>query len=144
MIALPLLATFTIGLIWDRSPSLDVTNYIIHQKQNTNAWAAHNTGTNLSLSITNIPPGATNIFYATAVNDSGLESIPSNYLTNVVPNIPLPPSNLKTNVLFLVNIEKSDKLTGPWEDYMTIADIPMYVVCEMTNYFYRVSMEFAR
>lgn len=73
----------TVTLAWDASPGTNViANYNVCQgvgpRTYTNRVSA---GTNLTVTLTNVPGNATNYFAATAVDTSGLESDYSNEVT---------------------------------------------------------------
>lgn len=93
-----------VTLQWDPSP--DNAQYYLYAGTNsfyrtntplplTNYVAKVNCGTNLTCSLTNLTPGKIFYFVATAYTNN-LESLPSNEVIYVTPNIPAPPGGLRT------------------------------------------------
>lgn len=89
-------------LAWDPSPSSGV-RYRLYAHTNTfaglnltNATVRLDAGTNRTATVSNILAGTRWFFVATAYDTNGLESIPSQELSAVVPE---PPARLSTVVL---------------------------------------------
>ena len=77
-----LLPWLFIVLLWDASPSVDVTGYKIYYTDRTDHYVL-DVGDVLTVSI-DIPPGRNWYFYATAYNAAGNESVPSNEVSTEV------------------------------------------------------------
>ena len=89
--------TNTVGLAWDASPSLDITNYCIYYGTSTGTYPLKkNAGTALMTTVTGLTNGVAYHFVATAQDKWGMESDFSNEVTYTVPRIkPVPPGQLR-------------------------------------------------
>lgn len=89
-------ASPSVTLSWDKSAGTNVTGYKIYWGDRSRTYTnSGNAGTNLTLTVMNLVPGATNYFAATAYDASGLESDFSNEVLYVVPLPPPAPTNLR-------------------------------------------------
>ena len=102
--------SLSVGLAWDASPDAgeSIEGYQVHHGTNagdyfTNYWA----GTNLSLTVSNVPFATTNYFVVTAVGTNQMESEFSNEVLWPAPFPPEPPT-LKTKVIVTPEYEISE------------------------------------
>jgi len=96
----------SVKLTWNASPSVGVTNYVLHGGTNDFVLVTVSCGTNLVCTLTNIVAGQWR-FYCTAQKD-GVESGPSNILLFEVPRAP---ENLRT-----IAVQYSFTLGTNWHD----------------------------
>lgn len=96
----------SVTLAWDPNSESDLAGYRIYYTINDGvaAPAVIDVGNKTICTITNMLPGTTYIFYATAYNKAGLESAPSESLTWTAPAIPISPKGLKVNVVIRMEI----------------------------------------
>jgi len=92
-------STNQVVLVWDPSPSTNITNYALYwgtaSREYTNVV---NTGTNLTATVGSLTRGVTYHFAATAKDGFGMESDFSDEATYTVPRLrPVPPQNLRLN-----------------------------------------------
>lgn len=80
-----------VTLEWDPSPDAWVAGYAIHYGTASGAYAVRlELGNRTSATITNLTPGTTYYFVATAYTFDGQESLPSNEVSYTVPDGPPP------------------------------------------------------
>lgn len=104
--------TASVTLAWDLSSDVIIQGYNLYWGASSGLYTNHldaGLTNQASVTWTNPPYGAAFYFAATAYDDAGLESPPSN---EVSWNLPFP----KTNVLLTVTgaLELSDSVLGPW------------------------------
>lgn len=105
----------SVSLAWDKAAShtnvvFTVLTGIRSGIYNTRTEA----GTNLTTTVTNLPPGATYFFVVIARNtESQIESDPSNEVSLFISPKPITPSNLNTTTIRAF-LEDSRYPTGPW------------------------------
>jgi hypothetical protein len=74
-----------VTLAWDRNSEPDLAGYKMYYGQTNSPAAVIDVGTNNMAVITNLSPGSTYFFYATAYNTAALESQPSERVLYTVP-----------------------------------------------------------
>ncbi|HUR45201.1 MAG TPA: Ig-like domain-containing protein [Candidatus Saccharimonadales bacterium] len=75
-----------INLTWNPSPDADVAGYALYTGTNSGNYGTRlDAGNQTSLTVSNLTPGVNYYFVATAYTAAGLESLPSNEVTNSVP-----------------------------------------------------------
>lgn len=80
------LSVFGVTLEWDPSPDAWVAGYAIHYgTASSNYTVRVDVGNATTCTITNLTPGATYYFVATAYTADGQESLPSNEVSYTVP-----------------------------------------------------------
>jgi hypothetical protein len=76
----------SVTLAWDASPSTNVAGYYLHSREADGEFSRVLTVTNgLTGTVTNLQPGVKYFFVATAFNEAGLESDPSNEVWFTLP-----------------------------------------------------------
>lgn len=85
---------WAVTLEWDPSPDAWVAGYAIHYGEASGNWTVRvDVGNRTSCTISNLIPGATYYFVATAYAADGQESLPSNEVAYTVPGEVTPPTN---------------------------------------------------
>lgn len=83
----------SVNLAWDASPSPNVTSYVVYHGNASGSYAnLTNVGNQTTARINGLQAGQTYFFAVTALNDAGVESLPSNEISYLVPVIDPPPS----------------------------------------------------
>lgn len=126
------LSAANVTLQWDASPDAAwLSAYQVYHgtapAQKTNTFTVP--ATNLTATITNALPGATYYVQVTAVATNGIESLPSNEVSFVVPR---PPVQLRIQV----SLQSSSDL----EHWTEITNISLIVDATEPDAFYRASM----
>jgi len=113
-LASSLWSTQSITLAWDPSVDTNVTSYSIYWGIRAGIYTSYtNVGTNLTITIPDLPAG-TWFFVSTARNDSiGLESDPSNVVWKTI-GTNSPPAPLVKSIKISSTIESSNDPLGPW------------------------------
>lgn len=90
---------FTVKLAWDPSPDVGIAGYNLYRGYSSGSYADRFwCGTNLSCVVSNILPGVTNYFAATAVGTNQMESDFSNEVMWESPS-PVAPPTLKLQII---------------------------------------------
>ena len=85
----------TVTLAWNPNSEADLAGYRVYFTQNTNAWThAKNVGEVTTTQVQLPSPGRW-FFVLTALNDAGLESLPSNTVEYTTPIGPAKPSSFR-------------------------------------------------
>jgi hypothetical protein len=118
---------YPVRLAWDPSPDDTVAGYKLYSGPATATYTnAQDVGTNLTGLVWS-PIGSTSYYVVTAYLTNGLESIPSNEVTNTVTR-PAPPSGTRVvTVTTTVNLLRAPSLNGPW------VETPLTASLSITN-----------
>jgi len=85
-------ATQSITLAWDPNPEPDLAGYRLYHGTNSGHYSdVIEVGNVTNHAVTGLLDNTTNYFVLTAYNTSGLESLPSNPVSYIVPSPSLPP-----------------------------------------------------
>ena len=89
--------TVSVVLAWDRTTSTNViTNYAVYFGSASRAYTnSVSSGTNLTVTVSNLPYSGPYFFAATAKDKQGLESDYSSEISLLLPVIPKAPANLR-------------------------------------------------
>ena len=113
--------TFTVDLAWDPVPDTNVFGYVVYSSTNMidyqlacqdlafTAVATTTSHTNTSR-IVGIQHGEYRVFWVTAHDMFGVESLPSNAVDWTAPNRPLPPT-------ITLSIQKTTNVLGEWSEF---------------------------
>jgi hypothetical protein len=97
-----------VTLAWDPSPDAWVAGYALHHGTASGNYTVHlDVGNSTSVTVSNLTPGVTYYFVATAYTSDGLESLPSNEVSYLVPFT----NNLPT--IALISPVSGDSYTSP-------------------------------
>lgn len=124
----------SVTLAWDASPTAGVAGYHIYYGIASRFYTNQlDSGTNLTLTVSNLVRGNTYFFAATAYSPTGLESDFSNEATATLPLPPQPPVN------FRITAQVAKSATGPWLPFTNMPSV------DMTNtgkdQFYRLDIQ---
>jgi len=138
--ATPIKTNSHVTLAWDASPTTNVTHYFIRRGNRSGAYIDMirvDGRLTLTAVYSNIVSGSTNYFIATAANDAGLESDPSNEISYVAPVKPAGVP-LRSAIPLIVKFEWMKK-DGTWQD-INLDFGPYYVLTDDTNSLFRAKM----
>jgi len=111
----PINRTRSANLQWNPSPSPNIVNYRLYVSTNNLTWTSNLIGNVTQTIVSNIQPSFTYAYFVTAINQSGVESDPSNVLEVPPPSIPAPPTGVQYSPL-IVSVEYQ-KENGEWTSF---------------------------
>lgn len=135
------LISLYVNLAWDRSPDSSVTGYRVYQKQlPTGPQVSYVAGNVLQIQITGLTKATTYEFYATAYNQEGVESVPSNKITYQTQAVRPTSLTLSSRGILTLNvyragkfsIERTSDLNKPfnlWKTFTAGDDVELFGVC---------------
>jgi len=111
-----------VTLSWDYSLDTNVIGYYIYLGGQTQVYTNRTTLGKTNITVLPLAQrGIRYYFTATAFNARGEESLPTNEATWDTPPLPLPPSNLRTNMVQLsMKVESGPTPQGPWSMFATL------------------------